>query len=82
MILRNNYHTYSFVTYSKINDYFLIILENDFEQEDYLKIKFLPNKNIDMIFSADKIDLQMMKLRDPEVVLSIFEEYGLTMIVK
>ena len=49
-------------------------------EDTQLLVKFLPNTP--MVFDKDKVNLQQMKMRDPEVLLACLEEYGITLITK
>ena len=69
---------YSYITHTKHSDYYIIVFENDMEPGARLKIKFLPTTT--MAFSI--LNLALMKMRDPEVLLSQFEEVGLTLILE
>ena len=71
--------TYSYLTHSKHGDYYILLFINDMEDIE-LKVKFLPT--ISLPFSRDNIDLQSMKLRDPEMILYMLESCGLTMILE
>jgi len=71
---------YSYTTYSKQGEYYTIVFENDFDPDNNLIVKFLPK--VPLPFSKDNIDLQAIKLRDPEVILYMLEQCGLTMIMK
>ena len=71
--------TYSFVTYSKQGKYYLIVFACDLTDEQ-LVIKFLPTTELP--FSSEHIDLVNMRLRDPYMILSIIESYGITLILK
>jgi len=70
---------YSYVTHTKQGEYYILVFENDME-DSILQVKFLPTTPLP--FSKDNIDLQSMKLRDPEMILFTLETYGLTMILK
>jgi hypothetical protein len=72
---------YSYVTHSKQGVYFNLIFENDMEQGNFLKVKFLPRDGF-MVFSEFNIDLQSIKMRDPESIMNYLGEYGLTLILK
>ncbi len=50
------------------------------EPNKFLKVRFLPNTV--EVFGKDKVDLNMIKLRDPEVILLTLEEYGITLITE
>ena len=71
---------YSYVTHSKQDKYYIITFENDMENGELLVIKFLPKTP--MVFSKENIDLSMMKMRDPEVILGLLEEHGITLILQ
>ncbi len=71
--------TYSYKTHSKHQECYNILFESDVD-ELVLLVKFLPKTPL--VFSKDKVDLQMMKLRDPEMLLYTLEAYGLTQILK
>lgn len=70
---------YSYTTHSKQGNYYYIKFE-DVMDGTQLLIKFLPKSS--MVFSRDNLNLQQMRFRDPEVLLQLFEEYGLTLILK
>lgn len=72
---------YSYVTYSKISSYFFI----SFRNEDFTKklvLKFLPNISLGNIFSQEHIDINRIINRDLDIILNLFESYGLTMITE
>lgn len=71
----------SYETFAKAGQYFIITFSKDMEDGE-LVIKFKPNEVNNMIFSKDYIDLSSIKMRDVETVLSIFGEYGITLIIK
>ncbi len=71
---------YSYVTYTKQGRYFNLVFENDMEADRLLKVRFLPNT--DGVFGKDKVDLTGIKYRDPEVILLMLEEYGITLITE
>ena len=70
---------YSFVTYSIQGKYFILTFE-DIMEDATLVIKFL--SNVTDPFDQNKINLPMIKMRDPEVILYQLEEYGMTIILK
>lgn len=72
---------YSYVTFSKEDEWFNIVFENNMELNCFLKVLFKPI-NSNMIFGKDRVDLNRIKLRDPEVILAMLEEYGLTYITE
>lgn len=72
---------YSFVTYSKQDDYFHLVFENALEPEHYLKVKFLPYDTT-TVFNKHNIDLSSIKMRDPESILYCIEQHGLTLIIE
>ena len=72
---------YSYVTYSKQGEYFYLVFENAMEPDQFLKITFKPYNHC-MIFSSENIDLQSIKMRDPEVILAYIEAHGLTLITE
>lgn len=69
----------SFVTYTKDGPYYNIVFADCLEDK-YLKIRFKPNT--DIVFSKEKINLIEIKMRDVETVLSMFEQYGMTLITE
>ncbi len=69
----------SFVTYTKDDEYYNLVFSHHLEDK-YLKIRFKPNT--DMVFSKDKIDLIKIKMKDAEAVLSMLEQYGMTLITE
>jgi len=71
---------YSYVTYTKQDKYFNLVFENDMEAGKLLKVRFLPNTA--EVFGKDKVDLTGIKYRDPEVILLMLEEYGITLITE
>ena len=71
--------TYSFVTYTKIESFYLFVFESDLVPDTFMKVRLLPRKT-NMLFS--ELDIHHMKLRDPEVILYMLELYGLTLILE
>jgi len=69
----------TFITYTQDGPYYNIVFADCLEDK-YLKIRFKPNT--DMVFSKDKIDLMKIKMKDAEAVLSLFEQYGMTLITE
>ena len=70
---------FSYVTHSKKGDYYFF----EFKQESTgrkITVKFLPNSKD--VFDKSNLDISKMKLRDLEVLLLLFSEYGLVRIVK
>lgn len=72
---------YSFVTYSKVPLGFIMVFNNDLEDNKYLKLLFVPHKFENNPFSKDKIDIHSIKMRDVEVLINYISEYGLTKII-
>jgi len=71
---------YSYVTHSKQGHYYTITFSNDMEPDSDLVVRFLPTT--DLPFAKGNIELQLMKLRDPELILYTLEQHGLTIILK
>lgn len=74
--------TISYETFSKTKGYYTIVFSKCMEIESNLIIRFKPHEDDNTIFSKDNIDLSRIKMRDAETILSIFGDYGMTLILK
>lgn len=72
---------FSYVTHSQYGKVISLVFENDMEPDDFLKFRFLSQVSYN-VFDKDILDLNQFKMRDPEVILACFEEYGLTLITQ